>query len=78
MNSPLFSLNLADAGKALLLAFLTAVLLGIIPVLESGTLPTLSQLGGLAIAGLAAALAYLVKNVFTSSTGKLLTPEDTK
>lgn len=65
------SINWADIGKGLLIAFGTVFFLGLGQILETGVFPTLAELGGLALAGLSAALAYLVKNFFTNSENKL-------
>jgi hypothetical protein len=74
----MFRLNWADAGKGLLVAFLTVFTGGLITVLQLGGLPSLEQMQGWAISGLAAALAYLIKNLFTNSGNQLLTPDPPK
>lgn len=71
-------LNLADLGKGLLIAFGTVVLAGIVNAFNEGRLPTLSELGSLALAGLAAAGAYLLKNLFSNSENKLFKKESDK
>jgi hypothetical protein len=71
-------IDLKDVGKGVLIAFGTVFLLGLQQTLSNGNLPTLAELGTLAIAGLAAALAYIVKNVFTNSDNKFLEKEQEK
>lgn len=65
MQSTRYSLNPLDLGKGLLIAFLTAFLTTITQWLNLGTFPTGEQFKIAAIAGAAAAIAYLVKNFFT-------------
>jgi Flp pilus assembly pilin Flp len=69
--SNLFSLNWKDVGKGFLVAVLTVVITGLGTSLQSGKLPTLAELGALALAGLGAGLAYLLKNFFTNSNNEL-------
>jgi len=65
MQSTRYSLNLLDLGKGVLVAFLTAFLTTVTQWLNLGTFPTGEQFKMSAIAGIAAAVAYLVKNFFT-------------
>lgn len=76
--SGFFKLNLLDLGKGFLIAFLTVVLLGVGTILETGVFPTLAELGTLAIAGLAAGLSYLLKNLVTNSNNQLLVKDPPK
>lgn len=64
-------LNLKDLGRGLLIAFGTVVLAGVVNALNEGRFPTLAELGALALAGLAAAATYLLKNLFTNSDNEL-------
>ena len=75
MASSLFSLNFKDAGKGLLVAFITAFLAGITAAINTGALPTLDQIKVSAIAGVTAGVAYLIKNFFTNSTGTVAATE---
>ena len=75
MNSSFLKLNLFDIVKGFVVAALTVIVGNIVPVLQSGTLPSIQALGQWGIAGLAAGLAYLLKNLFTNSSGSLLNGE---
>jgi Flp pilus assembly pilin Flp len=75
--SGFLQINWLDVGKGFLIAFGTVFLLGVVNVLETGTFPTLAELGALAVAGLAAGLTYVLKNFFTNS-GNKLAEKDTK
>jgi uncharacterized membrane protein YeiH len=75
-NSKFFNLNWADLGKGLLIAFLTALLGGILELLQAGTLPvTWVVFQPILEASLAAGVAYLLKNLFTNSGGEILKRE---
>lgn len=69
------TINWLDFGKGLLIAFGTVFFLGLSQYFEAGVLPTLAQLGALAIAGGGAMLTYLLKNFFTNSKNKLAEKE---
>jgi hypothetical protein len=64
-----------DIVKAVFTAVLTAVLSAIVPILQSGNFPTGAQLKTIALAGLAAGVAYLIKNMLTNSKDELLKTE---
>lgn len=72
MKSKFLSLDLKDALNGFLVAFLSAALTGIITTLDSGVLPTLSELKSAGIVGLTAGLSYLLKNLLTNSQGEIL------
>ena len=75
MNSKFLQLNLKDAVNGFVVAFLTAALSGVIHSLDSGLLPTIEQLKSSGLLGLTAGISYLLKNVFTNSSGILLKGE---
>jgi hypothetical protein len=76
MNSKFFNLNWADLGKGLLIAFLTALLGGILELLQAGQLPTTwVAFQPILELSLAAAVSYLLKNLFTNSEGSLMKGE---
>ncbi len=70
MKSNRFSLNWRDAGKAIVLAFLTAFVTALAAALgiEGGSLhfPTGAELWVCVKIGLTAAVAYIIKNYFTN------------
>lgn len=71
-QSKFFNLNWADLGKGLLIAFLTALLGGILELLQAGQLPTTwVAFQPILELSLAAAVSYLLKNLFTNSEGQL-------
>jgi len=72
MKSKFLSLDLKDALNGFLVAFLSAALTGIITTLDSGVLPSLSELKSAGIVGLTAGLSYLLKNLLTNSQGEIL------
>lgn len=72
MKSKFLSLDLKDALNGFLVAFLSAALTGLITTLDSGVLPTLSELKSAGIVGLTAGLSYLLKNLLTNSQGEIL------
>ena len=65
------SINWVDFGKGLLLAFGTVVIGGLAPIVSGGVIPDGSTFVGLCVAGLGAALTYLLKNLFTNSKNEL-------
>lgn len=70
--SNLFNLNSQDLLKGFIVAFLSAALTGIVSTLDSGVLPTLSELKSAGVVGLTAGLSYLLKNLLTNSQGQIL------
>lgn len=71
-NSKFFNLNWADLGKGLLIAFLTALLGGLLELFQAGTLPTTwAAFQPILELSLAASVSYLLKNLFTNSEGQL-------
>jgi hypothetical protein len=70
MKSLFLSLNLNDLLKGMIVAAFTAIGMAIIPALEAGALPTMAMLGSAGIAGLAAGLAYLLKNFLSNSNNQ--------
>lgn len=75
MNSFFLKLGKSDLIKGVVVAAIAAVGTGLLPVLQSGALPTLAQLQTAGIAGLTAGLAYLLKNLFTNSQGETFKTE---
>jgi hypothetical protein len=75
--SKLFSIDIVDIGKAALMAGLTVVVTGVGAALQSGALPGIAGLVHLGTLGLGAAVAYLIKNFFTNSSGAIAAAEQT-
>jgi len=74
-NSKFLRINMRDLAHGFLMAFLTASLTGIIEVLNTGQLPTVSSIKAHAIIGLTAGLSYVLKAVLENSGGKFLKKE---
>lgn len=71
-KSKFLNINWADIGKGLLIAFLTALLGGILEKLQTGELPTTwIAFQPILELSLSAAVAYLLKNLFTNSEGQI-------
>ena len=73
MNSTFLNLNSSDFIKGLIMAVLTTVITVIYQTVEAGSLTfDWKAIGTMA---LTSALAYIMKNLFTNSTGKLFAKE---
>ena len=70
--SNFLNLNVDDLVKGFIVAFLSAALTGIVTTLDSGVLPTLTELKSAGIVGLTAGISYLLKNLLTNSQGVVL------
>ena len=75
MKSKLFTLDWRDLVNGLFIAFLTAVLTGIIEILGNGAVFDWPHHQPILIAGISAALAYLLKSLSTNSHNQLFTKE---
>jgi hypothetical protein len=74
MNSTFLNLNSSDFIKGLIMAVLTTVITIIYQTVEAGSLVfDWKSIGTMA---LTSALAYIMKNLFTNSTGKLFGKEN--
>lgn len=73
--SKYLALNTRDLINGTIVAFLTVFLSAVLKVTETGAFPILGDLKGFALAGATAAISYLIKNIFTNSTGEILTSE---
>jgi hypothetical protein len=75
-RSRFLNINWGDLGKGLLIAFLTALLGGVLELLQSGELPvTWAMWAPIFELSLAAAVSYLLKNMFTNSEGEIMRSE---
>ena len=73
MNSTFLNLNSSDFIKGLLMAVLSTIITVIYQTVEAGSLTfDWKSIGTMA---LTTALAYIMKNLFTNSTGKLFAAE---
>jgi len=70
--SNFLNLNVDDLLKGFIVAFLSTALTGVVSTLDSGILPTVSELKSAAIVGLTAGISYLLKNLLTNSQGFIL------
>jgi hypothetical protein len=75
MKSKFLTLDLKDFLRGLLIAFLTAVISGIIELLDTGTVFTWLTLKPVLIAGVSGALAYLLKCLMTNSQDQMFKRE---
>jgi len=75
MKSKFFTLDTKDFLRGLLIAFLTAVLTGVINTLDTGAVFTWVTMKPVLIAGVSAALSYLLKCLATNSQDQLLRRE---
>lgn len=75
MKSKLFTIDTRDLINGLFVAFLTAMLTGIIEILGNGAVFTWVTLKPVLIAGISAALSYLIKSLATNSHNQLFTKE---
>lgn len=73
MNSPFLNINLNDLGKGLILAVLTSVLTVVYTTVQAGSLSFDWKL--VATTALTSAIGYLLKNLFTNSTGETFKKE---
>jgi len=75
MKSKLFTLDYRDLLNGLLIAFLAVMIDGIIKILGSGVSFDWPHIQPVLIAGISAALAYLLKSLSTNSRNQLFTKE---
>lgn len=74
-NSKFLSLNTRDFLKGLIVAIVSAVLTFAYDALAAGELFSESSLKKIGFVALAALLSYLLKNLFTNTSGEIFTPE---
>jgi len=75
MKSKLGTLDIRDILNGLLIAFMAAMIDGIIKILNSGAVFDWSHLKPVIIAGISAALSYLLKSLATNSHNQLFRKE---
>ncbi|MGP8154364.1 MAG: hypothetical protein ACLQBQ_09545 [Smithella sp.] len=69
--SGFLSIDIKDVLHGAVLAFIVVIATALMPVLSSGTLPTLAVLQSAGSSGLAAGIAYLFKAFLTNPNGDL-------
>jgi hypothetical protein len=75
MKSKLFTLDSRDFINGLFVAFLTVLITGLIEILGKGIVLDWENLKPVIIAGISAALSYLLKSLSTNSHNQLFTRE---
>lgn len=75
MKSKFLTLDWKDFSRGLLIAFLTAVLTGVINLLDTGAVFSWVTLRPVIIAGVSAALSYLLKCLATNSQDQMFKRE---
>ena len=75
MKSKFLTLDWKDLLRGLLIAFLTAALTGVINLLDTGAVFTWITLKPVLIAGISAALSYLLKCLATNSQDQMFKRE---
>lgn len=73
MNSTFLNLNSSDFLKGLIMAVLSTVITVVYQTVEAGSL--VFDWKAIGTMALTTALAYIMKNLFTNSTGKLFAKE---
>ena len=76
MNSTIFTLNTSDFLKGLIMSVLSSVITIIYQTIEMGSL--VFDWKAIGTMALTTGLAYIVKNLFTNSTGGFLKKENGK
>lgn len=77
-TSKLFSVNIQDAVKGLIVAVLGVIIAATFDITVTGSLPTIAQWKAIGITGLSAGLGYLIKNFFSNNTGQVLKKDEVK
>ncbi len=75
MKSKFLSLDWKDFSRGLLIAFLTAVITGIVNIFDTRAVFTWETLRPVLIAGISAALSYLLKCLATNSQDQMFKRE---
>lgn len=68
-QSKFFGLDVSDAVKGIIMAFTAAVLTAVYAAISDGDWPSKAELLDSLRVGFTAALAYILKNLFTNSDG---------
>ena len=71
-QSKFLGLNISDAVKGVIMAFVAALLTAVYAAISDGDWPSKAELIDSLRVGLTASLAYILKHLFTSSEGEFL------
>lgn len=74
-NSKLFSWNLKDLGKGLILAVLTGFTTALYQTLATPHVPTAAEFKIDIMAAVTAGISYLIKNFFSNNEGQIAKPD---
>jgi hypothetical protein len=77
MKSKFLTIDTRDLITGLFIAFLTAFLTGILKIFETGSALNWLTIKPLLIAGLCAAISYIIKSLMSNSKDELFTKEPT-
>jgi hypothetical protein len=75
MKSRLFTIDARDLINGIFVAFLAAVLTGVIGILDNGAVFTWDTMRPVLITAISAALSYILKSLATNSHNQLFTRE---
>jgi hypothetical protein len=75
MKSKFLSIDYRDILKGIFIAFMTAVLEGILKMFQTGAAFDWQTIKPVLIAGACAAISYLLKNYMSNSKGQMFTRE---
>ena len=78
MRSKYLTLNVKDFIRGLLIAMLTAIITGVINILDAGAVFTWVTIEPVLIAGVSAALSYLLKCLMTNSQDQMFKREPSR
>lgn len=78
MKSKFLTVNEWDFIKGGIVATITGILTTLVTMLDGGLIPSVQDLRTIAIAGISAGVAYILKNIGTNSKGEILKPEEKK
>jgi hypothetical protein len=74
-QSKFLGLNISDAVKGVIMAFVAALLTAVYAAISDGDWPSKAELIDSLRVGLTASLAYILKNLFTNSDGVIAQKE---
>lgn len=77
-SAKLFRVNFKDIVKGLITSILTAVVSGVYTTVNSGAIPTPTDLKVISFTGATAGIGYILKNVLTNSDDQFLKKENKK